>query len=131
MLHRPIRLVLLAGLLISLSLSAGCQDEKFSTTILNPFNLQLPFLPYQEPVRVGIVHRRGGLFDPSTWDLLEVGSPWTPLRIKLQRHLRAPVQIEDLKPFQVAAHLQSGRLDLRFWHLPISSDMHRTHLLMP
>jgi len=105
--------VLLGGLLpVAL---AGCQNQqKFTATILNPFNLQLPFLPYQEPVRVGIVHEQKGIFDPATWDIGKVGSPWTPLALKLQRELGQPVQISDLEPFQVAAHLQSGRLDFAF-----------------
>ncbi|NOX58634.1 MAG: phosphate/phosphite/phosphonate ABC transporter substrate-binding protein [Planctomycetes bacterium] len=99
---------------LSVGLHAGCQQQKFSSTVLNPFNFKLPFLPYQEPVRIGIVHRRVGLFDPSTWKIGEVGSPWTPLRLRLERHLGAPVQISDLKPFQVAAHLQSSRIDFAF-----------------
>jgi hypothetical protein len=93
---------------------AGCQDQKFTATIVNPLNLKLPFLPYQKPVRIGIAHESAGIFDPATWDVARVGCPWTPLASRLQRHLRLPVQFEDLAPFQVAAHLQSGRIDFAF-----------------
>jgi ABC-type phosphate/phosphonate transport system substrate-binding protein len=98
--------------------AAGCQTpgqrQQFTATVLNPLNLELPFLPYQEPVRVGIVHRQTGIFDPATWDVAKIGSPWTPLQMRLQKKLGRPVQIEQFKPFQVAAHLQSGRLDFAF-----------------
>ncbi len=77
--------------------------------------MQLPFLPYQQPIRIGIVHRSAGVFDPTTWDQKGMGSPWNPLRIELERVLNKPVQIEDLKLFQLAAHLQSGRLDFAFF----------------
>jgi len=107
-----LRAVLAAGLLPLIV--AGCQDQKFTATVLNPLNLKLPFLPYQKPVRIGIVHESAGIFDPSTWDIAQVGSPWTPLASRLQRHLRKPVQVEDLAAFQVAAHLQSGRIDFAF-----------------
>jgi len=109
---RMLGLVVPAVLLTFLGM--GCADEKFTATILNPLNLELPFVPYQEPVRIGIVSQRAGLFDPSTWKIGEVGSPWTPLRLRLERYLDAPVQISQLKPFQVAAHLQSGRVDFAF-----------------
>jgi hypothetical protein len=92
----------------------GCQETKFSSTILNPFNLDLPFLPYREPVRIGIVHEGTGIFNPATWDVRNIGSPWQPLQSRLQTHLNAPVQFVDLEPFQVAAHLQSGRLNFAF-----------------
>jgi len=88
----------------------GCEDEKFTSTIFNPLNLKLPYLPYQQPVRIGIVDHRKGLFDPASWKFEEVGSPWSPLRRRLERYLGQPVQIEALKPFQIAAHVQSGRL---------------------
>lgn len=107
-----VAVLLSAGLLITLT---GCQDrQKFTATILNPLNLKLPFLPYQQPVRIGMVHAQKGIFDPATWDIARVGSPWTPLALRLQRKLGQPVQIADLEPFQVAAHLQSGRIDFAF-----------------
>ena len=117
MLHKSFQVCPLAVFLPALLLSSGCHDAKFSTTVLNPLNLKLPFLPYQEPIRIGIVHKRGGIFDPASWNLENIGklenagSPCLPLCNRLQRYLNAPVEIDDLKPFQVAAHLQSGRLD--------------------
>lgn len=107
---RPVAWVTLA--LAAAALSAGCQQgPTFSKTILNPLNLPLPFLPYEKPVRVGVAHQHGGIFDPSRWDIAQVGSPWTPLRGRLEHHLGRPVQIEDMEPFQIVAHLNSGRLD--------------------
>ncbi len=101
------------GLLAS-CVGAGCSEQTFSSSILNPFEFKLPFVPQKEPVRIGIVSQQVGLFDPSTWKIGEVGSPWTPLRLRLERYLDSPVQISPLKPFQVAAHLQSGRVDFAF-----------------
>jgi ABC-type phosphate/phosphonate transport system substrate-binding protein len=95
-------------------MSAGCSEQTFSSSVLNPFDFKLPFVPQKEPVRIGMVSQRVGLFDPSTWKIGEVGSPWTPLRLRLERYLDSPVQISPLKPFQVAAHLQSGRIDFAF-----------------
>jgi ABC-type phosphate/phosphonate transport system substrate-binding protein len=92
-------------------LAAGCQAPTFSKSIVNPLNLELPFLPYEKPVRIGVAHQHGGIFDPSRWDIAQVGSPWSPLRTRLERSLKRPVQIEELEPFQIAAHLHSGRLD--------------------
>lgn len=109
--------VLVAGACFP-ALLAGCQStdrtQRFTATVLNPLNLKLPFLPYQQPVRIGIVHELTGIFDPASWDIAKVGSPWTPFAQHLQRRLNRPVQIEDLKAFQVAAHLQSGRVDFAF-----------------
>ena len=110
---RALRSVLLAGML--LAVVAGCGGQKkFTATILNPLNLELPFLPYQKPVRVGIVYQNKGIFDPATWDVANIGSPWTPLQTRMQRKLGVPVQFVALEPFQVAAHLQSGRLQFAF-----------------
>ncbi len=89
----------------------GCQAERFSLSVLNPLNLQLPFLPYERPLRIGIVCSDRGVFNPANWDFTGTGSPWNPLRLALERSLNKPVQVEPLKGFQVAAHLQSGRLD--------------------
>ncbi|GJM26782.1 MAG: hypothetical protein DHS20C16_31970 [Phycisphaerae bacterium] len=100
--------------LIAANLVTGCSEQTFSSSVLNPFDFKMPFVPQEKPVRIGIVHQRVGLFDPSTWKIGEVGSPWTPLRLRLERHLNAPVQIAPLKPFQVAAHVQSGRVDFAF-----------------
>lgn len=107
------RTLTIPGLLcltVCIACVGGCEDEKFTSTVFNPLNLKLPFLPYQEPVRIGIVDHRTGLFDPSSWNIEEVGSPWNPLRRALEQHLGRPVQMEALKPFQIAAHIQSGRL---------------------
>ncbi len=106
-------ILIIVGMLAA-SLAAGCSEQTFSSSVLNPFDFKMPFVPQKEPVRIGIVSRRVGLFDPSTWKIGEVGSPWTPLRLRLERYLDSPVQISPLKPFQVAAHLQSGRVDFAF-----------------
>ena len=112
---KSIRIAGILGLLVAVACFSGCSEVRFSSTVLNPFNMKLPFLPYQQPVRIGIVHRNAGVFDPTTWDQKGMGSPWNPLRIELERVLNKPVQIEDLKLFQLAAHLQSGRLDFAFF----------------
>lgn len=106
-------ILIIVGMLAA-CLAAGCSEQTFSSSVLNPFDFKMPFVPQKEPVRIGIVSQRVGLFDPSTWKIGEVGSPWTPLRLRLERYLDAPVQISPLKPFQVAAHLQSGRVDFAF-----------------
>ncbi len=106
-------MLMVAGLLAA-TLNSGCSEQTFSSSILNPFDFKMPFVPQKKPIRIGIVSQKVGLFDPSTWKIGEVGSPWTPLRLRLERQLDAPVQISPLKPFQVAAHLQSGRVDFAF-----------------
>lgn len=102
--------------LLPMVLACGCgsgsyQAPRFTTTILNPLNLELPFLPHEKPVRIGLADRDTGIFDPATWDVAQVGAPWTPLRYALERHLDKPVQMSEMEPFQLAAHLQSGRID--------------------
>ncbi|HNO77436.1 MAG TPA: PhnD/SsuA/transferrin family substrate-binding protein [Phycisphaerae bacterium] len=106
-------ILIIVGMLAA-SLATGCSEQTFSSSVLNPFDFKMPFVPQKEPVRIGIVSEGVGLFDPSTWKIGEVGSPWTPLRLRLERYLNSPVQISPLKPFQVAAHLQSGRVDFAF-----------------
>lgn len=91
--------------------TAGCQQQDRGYSVFNPFNLKLPFLPHQDPVRIGIAADTKGVFDPETWDLLGMGSPWNPLAKELEKSLNRPVQIERLQPFQVAAQVQTGRLD--------------------
>jgi ABC-type phosphate/phosphonate transport system substrate-binding protein len=101
-------------LAITCVLTAGCQDTRFSRTIINPLNLQLPFLPYEHPVLIGLVHDGSGIFDPKDWDLdaiPQLGEPTTPLQKQLQKRLRRPISFQQLKPFQAAAHLMSGRVD--------------------
>ena len=34
-----------------------------------------------------------GIFDPATWDFTGMGSPWTPLRHRLQNELAMPVAV--------------------------------------
>lgn len=108
---KPMRFLPVAVVAGCLPVLAGCEDDKFTSTIFNPLNLKLPFLPYQEPVRIGMADHRSGVFDPANWDLTGIGLPWNPLRQSLERYLNQPVQVEVFKPFQIAAHLQSGRIE--------------------
>jgi len=92
----------------------GCQSQQPGYQLFNPFNLKLPFEPTAEPVRIGIADGACGILDPRTWNALDIGAPWNPLRYAMQRHLDRPVQFVRMKPFQVAANLANGRLDFGF-----------------
>jgi len=93
---------------------AGCEQKQEDVSIFNPFGFKMPFGLNEEPVRIGIATKSQGILDPKSWDLLNVGSPWNPLRDAMQKKLKRPVQIEPMKPFQIAANLKSGRLDFGF-----------------
>ena len=106
--------LIFGAMVLGLTLAAGCEGRRFTETVVNPFNLELPFLPHREPIRIGIIDQKTGILDPARWDIAEVGAPWTPLRREMQHDLSCPVQMEQLKPFQIAAHLESGRIDFAF-----------------
>lgn len=93
---------------------AGCEQKQENVSVFNPFGFEPLFKLDQQPVRIGIVAKQTGIFDPKSWDLLGVGSPWNPLRDALQKKLKRPVQFEPMKPFQIAANLKSGRLQFAF-----------------
>ena len=99
---------------LSFAMIAGCEQKQQNVTVFNPFGLKAPFGLDQPPVRIGIAAQPRGILDPAGWDVLGVGSPWNPLRDALQKKLKAPVQIEPMKPFQIAANLKSGRLSFGF-----------------
>ena len=92
----------------------GCQQAGnllFSESFWNPFGLKLPFAADEEPIRIGVVSDGTGNFDVRAWWDVTDRTPWTPLRASLARHAKRPVQVEQLKLFQLAIHLESGRLD--------------------
>ncbi len=102
------RIALLSCLLLT---ACGCHDKQFTATIVNPLNLDLPFLPHRDPVRVGIVEWGSYHADMAAW---QANSPWTPFRQRLQLALGVPVQIVEVTPFQAAAHLRTGQIDLTY-----------------
>ena len=105
---------ILAGLVLGAAfLAGGCTGETFSKSVWDPFAIQPLFLSGTKPVRIGIAcsdtQRRDSILNPLTWLPIR-RTPWTALERGLSDALRRPVVVEDLKPFQVAAHLRSGRI---------------------
>ncbi|MCP4594383.1 MAG: phosphate/phosphite/phosphonate ABC transporter substrate-binding protein [bacterium] len=91
-------------------LMAGCSQAEFSESIWNPFHLEFAFDITQPPVRMAIAHPEEGMLALESWFLVREAPPHAGLRNALGRHLGCRVQIQELKPFQIAAHLQSGRI---------------------
>ena len=99
-----------AGLVLCTLVIAGCSQASFSESLWNPFKLELNFDLTERPVRIGIVHSQEGLLALENWFLVRQAPPYARLRDRLARHLGCGVQVQELKPFQIAAHLQSGRI---------------------
>ena len=99
-----------AGLLLSAGLAAGCSQASFSESIWNPFGVELGFDVGQKPVRIGIVQADKGLLALESWFLVRKAPPYAGFRDRFARHLGCGVQVQELQPFQIAAHLQSGRI---------------------
>lgn len=103
------RRLLVGWTLAIVVLAAGCGKETlFSESIWDPFGLTRTFGPHAEPVRIGLSYEQGGIFDVRRWGKR---APWDALARELSALLARPVEIENLKPFQIEFHLrQSGRL---------------------
>ena len=99
-----------ALLILGLSLACGCQQNNFSTSIWNPLGLETPFTLARKPIRIGVVAQKSGLLAPENWLPVRPAPPYAGLRNALASHFGVGVQIEEFTPFQVAAHLHSGRL---------------------
>jgi ABC-type phosphate/phosphonate transport system substrate-binding protein len=105
---------LLAGLVLGVAvLACGCAGETFSKSVWDPFHVQPLFLTGAKPVRIGLARSeaqpRDSILNPLTWLPIR-RTPWASLERGLSEALRRPVVVEDLEPFQVAAHLRSGRI---------------------
>ena len=83
----------------------GCSNqnqEAAQFSILDPLGIGREIFGLgKKPVRVGItlVHAAQG-----------TEAPWAPIQRQMQWSLGQPVQFESLRPFQIKAHLESGRL---------------------
>ncbi len=101
--------------LTALVLVGGCHsefsDSIFGTSLWNPFDLKPLFAVDTEPIRIGVATDGCCMWDVRAWWDLRDRTPFTELRRALARHAGRPVQIEQLKDFQLAAQLESGRLD--------------------
>ncbi len=100
---------LLCGLLFAPVLGAvlGCVTRgdapPIDFRILDPFKLRNTIVGFgKPPVRVGVTHTMR--VDP------DAAAPSEDLQWAMQSALAHPVQFEVLQPFQIKAHLQSGRL---------------------
>jgi len=102
--------VVCAGLILSAVAVGGCAGSSFSQSVWNPFHLELGFDLQQKPARIGITPAQEGLLALENWFLVRKAPPYARLRDALGRHLGCGVQIQELEPFQIAAHLQSGRI---------------------
>jgi len=85
---------------------SGCSTTDL---IWNPFELEsiLPFTG--KPIRIAMTDADSGVFDTNNWAFIKRESPWDALQRDISVELLRPVTIEPLKPFQIAAMLQSGR----------------------
>ena len=99
----------LTGALLPAVLLAGCGESSlFSASIWDPLGLTRAFGAHAKPVRIGLAHEYGGIFDIRSWGKK---APWDALVSELSEHLGRPVVVENLKPFQIEFHLrETGRL---------------------
>ncbi len=98
--------------LTGVSWIVGCTETTFSETISMPFAAKPLFL-FGDPVRIGIAvpaESSDSVLNPMRWLQLK-HPPWHELENQLSRKLNRPVAVEPMEPFQIAAHLRSGRLD--------------------
>jgi len=90
----------------------GCTETTFSKTLSAPFAAKPLFLS-GDPVRIGIAappESSKSVLNPVQWLQMEP-PPWYELENQLSRKLNRPVVVEPMEPFQIAAHLRSGRID--------------------
>jgi ABC-type phosphate/phosphonate transport system substrate-binding protein len=104
------RVRIMPVLVVGLGMTGCQQQQSFSTSIWNPLGLEVPFTLVKKPVRIGVVAQKKGLLSPENWLPVRPAPPYAGLREALAGHLGCGVQIEEFAPFQIAAHLQSGRL---------------------
>ncbi|HEY3245888.1 MAG TPA: PhnD/SsuA/transferrin family substrate-binding protein [Phycisphaerae bacterium] len=90
-------------------MAGGCAGGVFSSTVWNPLHLPLPQLD-KKPVRIGIGPTGGDAEAARVWWDLGASGPYASMQEELRVRLGKSVQIEPMKPFQIAAHLKSGRL---------------------
>jgi ABC-type phosphate/phosphonate transport system substrate-binding protein len=107
-----LRNILTSACIVATILLVGCteQDQDFSISIFNPDGGEGKV--EQEPVRIGVAYQeeeQGSILNPVNW-LTEKQTPWLSLQEELSKKLDRPVVVENLQPFQLAAHLESGRL---------------------
>ncbi len=105
-----LRIVIASALVAASLVWSGCAGGVFSSTVWNPLGVPLPSLD-PDPVRIGIVTESQSLLQAAVWWDLGHKEPYAELQQRLSARLLKSVQIEPMTPFQVAAHLQSGRLD--------------------
>ncbi|MCH7813822.1 MAG: PhnD/SsuA/transferrin family substrate-binding protein [Planctomycetes bacterium] len=98
-----IRPILATALLLGVGVGGCGQGALFSASVWDPFGLTQALGLQGEPVRIGLSHERGGIFDVSNWGKQ---APWDDLVRQLSRRLGRPVVIENLKPFQIEFHLR-------------------------
>jgi ABC-type phosphate/phosphonate transport system substrate-binding protein len=98
--------------LLGFALAGGCFEATFSESIWDPAHLQ-PLYFGKDPVRIGLVQADGedSLLNAVAW-LQMKRPPWYALQRELSNELKRPVVVQTLKPFQVAAHLASGRIQI-------------------
>ncbi|MCH8967053.1 MAG: PhnD/SsuA/transferrin family substrate-binding protein [Planctomycetes bacterium] len=101
------RLLLLPALLLVLSTS--CARSGFSQTEWNPFGLQRLFGGAKETVHIAIMDTGEGVFDTADWAFIKRRAPWQPLARALSSATGHRVLFRQLKPFQIAYHLKTGR----------------------
>jgi ABC-type phosphate/phosphonate transport system substrate-binding protein len=102
--------------LLGLTLAGGCFEATFSESIWDPAHLQ-PLYFGKDPVRIGLVQADAADSHPNAVAWLQMRRPpWYALQRELSKQLKRPVIVQTLKPFQVAAHLASGRI--QFGMLP-------------
>ena len=97
------------SLVLLLVLSTSCARSGFSHTEWNPFGLKPLFGAKKETVHIAIMDTGEGVFDTADWAFIKRRAPWQPLARALSVATGHRVQFRQLKPFQIAYHLQTGR----------------------
>ncbi len=116
---RPLAGMILPAFMIGLAVAlfSGCTTSPgvlAGSTFWDPLGLRPLFGFGSEPIRVGIVADHSVMMDVRTWWDLRERTPWSDLQTELARVTNRPVIIEPFKVFQVASHLQYGRIDFAF-----------------
>lgn len=96
--------------LVLLPFVCGCQSDQQAVSLLDPLGLLA-----KPPVRIGIDLESKRSNELLAFLLLATEeSPWSQLQRELSKELDQPVSFERLKPFQIEAHLTSGRIQYAF-----------------
>ncbi len=103
-------------------MSLGCGPTHFSQSAWNPFSLTPALERSDESIRIAVLDSDEGVFDTAEWAFIKRRPPWDALGRAMTRRLGRPVYFEQLKLFQIANHLGTGRCHFAL----VSGDAYRS-----